>query len=317
VTNPRDRFTPELIAQWDGFEEEQAATYQELCRAFQNKRLFPTESEVIGARRTINEFLITSEKGLTNYNDVAEVAAIKEINNQFLSLGHLDDDPGLEVSFSPRGEPDGNTQAAFRPVDGVWIRKEPRVLDELKTPHKLTVETLTAALDDGMGRPRRIFETKPVIDSPYASNDPTYTVVAVFTQIFDYLVTTGVAHARLYTGMASVYFQVPLLEPTTLHYHLKIHPRGGTADPEETSVCQNAVFVYRSLSVEKRNADWVRDAVNKNGRFLVDPADVKVIISVPVIARSSYMRAIRKSPLVGAGTGRENVGLPFHVAWLN
>ena len=283
VTNPRHRITPTVITPWQGFEDDQAATYRELCEAFRDKRLFPTESQVIGAQKTINEFLITSEKGLTNFSDVAEVAPIKEINNQFLALAQIDGDQALEVSFSPRGDPDEDSQVAFRPVDGVWICGGPKALDELKTPHKLREETLQTALDDGTGRFRRRFETKPIIDSPHASNDPTYTVVAVFTQIFDYMVTTGVARARLYTGMASVYFQIPLLEPTTLQYYLKTHPRSSTVNPEETSVCQNAVFVRRCLSMEKRDADWIRNAVDSNARFLVDPeAQLNLMSSSPL-----------------------------------
>jgi hypothetical protein len=71
VTNPRHRITPTLVAPWDGFEEKQAETYQEFCQVFRNQRLFPTEPEVLGTQKTINEFLITSEKGLTNFTDVA------------------------------------------------------------------------------------------------------------------------------------------------------------------------------------------------------------------------------------------------------
>jgi hypothetical protein len=183
VTNPRHRITPTVIAPWDGFEEEQAATYQELCQAFRNKRLFPTESEIIGAQRTINEFLITSERGLTNYTDVAEVTPVKEIVNHSIALTHVDSLADLEVSFSPRGDPDEDTKAAFAPVDGVWIRGGPITLLELEPPHKLTVEALQTALDDGTGRSRRSFETESIINSPHTTSDPTYTVVAVFTQV--------------------------------------------------------------------------------------------------------------------------------------
>ena len=48
-----------------------------------------------------------------------------------------------------------------------------------QAPHKLTAEALRIALDDGTDRPCRRFETKSLIDSPHATNDPTYTIVAV------------------------------------------------------------------------------------------------------------------------------------------
>ena len=289
VTNPRHRITPTVIAPWEEFEDEQAATYRELCKEFQDQRLFPTESEVIGAQRTINEFLITSEKSLTNFTDVAMVAPVKEIVNQSIAFGHVGGDPGLGVSFSPRGDPEEDTKAAFAPVDGVWDRGGPITLLELKTPHKLTERVLQTALDDGTGCARRRFETKPIIDSPHATKDPTYTIVAVFTQIFDYMITTGTARAWLYTGMASVYFEVPRLDPSTLYFNLKIHPRSSTASPEETSVCQDAVFVRRCVFTQKRDADWIRDAVDSNGRFLVDPEAQLNLMSSPLSSASEVV----------------------------
>lgn len=51
----------------------------------------------------------------------------------------------------------------------------------------------------------------------------------------------------LYTGIASVYFQVLRKDPTTLHSHLKIHPRSKTADPTG--------FLHRRLG-QKRSRLW-------------------------------------------------------------
>ena len=109
-------------------------------------------------------------------------------------------------------------------MDGVWNRGGPITLLELKPPNKLTAEALRIALDNGTGRPQRRFETKAIIDGPHATNDPTYTIVAVFTKVSDYMITTGMASAWLYTGVASVYYHVPGLNSTILHFHLKIIP---------------------------------------------------------------------------------------------
>ncbi|KAF2810665.1 uncharacterized protein BDZ99DRAFT_497660 [Mytilinidion resinicola] len=107
-----------------------------LCPSYASCQLFPTEPEVLGAQKTINDFLITSEKGLTNFTDVAEVTPIKEIVNNFITFARTNGVPGPELSFSPRGDPDDGTKAAFAPVDGVWIRGGPITLLELKPPHK-------------------------------------------------------------------------------------------------------------------------------------------------------------------------------------
>ena len=106
----------------------------------QDRNLFRIESNLIGARQTIQAFLITSELALTLYVLSAEVPPAR-----------------LGVSFTPRGEPEENIKSAFAPVDGVWNRSEqgsdqPIALMELKPPHKLAMEALQTALDDGHGR---------------------------------------------------------------------------------------------------------------------------------------------------------------------
>ena len=114
------------------------------------------------------------------------MTSVKDIINHFIAFTPSNGVPGLEVSFGPRDDPDDDTKAAFAPVDGVWDQGGPITLLELKPPHKLTAEALRIAPENGTGRPQRMFETKPIIDSPHATNDPTYTIVAVSTQVFDY-----------------------------------------------------------------------------------------------------------------------------------
>ena len=80
---------------------------------------------VIGAQNFIYEFLITSEKGLTNFTDIAEVAPVKEIVNRFIALTSQEDVRGPEVRLRPRGDVDDETKAVFAPVDGVWSRNGP------------------------------------------------------------------------------------------------------------------------------------------------------------------------------------------------
>ena len=116
-----------------------------------------------------------------------------------------------------------------------------------------------------------MFETQPIINNPHVNNDQMYTIVAVVTQILDYIITSGVAYAWLYTGIASVYFYITEMDPITLYFHLNIHPRDSTTALESTSVCQNAMFVRPCLLTEKRDADWIQNAVDCNARFLVDP----------------------------------------------
>jgi hypothetical protein len=180
------------------------------------------------------------------------------------------------VSFTPRGDPEEDTKGAFAPVDGLWNRggqgsNRPIALVELKPPHKLTVSALQSALDDDHGRAQKHFETRPVINSPHAENDSTYVITAVFTQVFDYMIETGMEYAYINTGMACVFFQILETEPTVLYYSLYVSPRTDRADPEKTAVCQIALFLCRCLTARQRDQDWIRSASESTARFRVDP----------------------------------------------
>ena len=92
----------------------------------------------------------------------------KDIITHSIALTPSNGVPGLEVSFSPRGEHNDGTKAAFTPIDGVWNRDGPNELLELKPPRKRTAKALRIALDNETGRPQRSqtrFETKSIINS--------------------------------------------------------------------------------------------------------------------------------------------------------
>ena len=104
------------------------------------------------------------------------------------------------MSIALRVDPEEDTKSAFAPVDGVWNRggqgsDRPITPAELNPPHKLTTSALHTALDDGNGRAQKGFGTKPVIDSPHAKNDSTYTITAVLAQVFDYMIESGTEFA--------------------------------------------------------------------------------------------------------------------------
>jgi hypothetical protein len=89
--------------------------------------------------------------------------------------------------------------------------------------------------------------------------------------------------------MAYVFFNIRELEPTTLYYYLAIPPRTSTAHPAETSACQLAIFIRRCLTKPKRDADWIRNAVESNGRFLVDLEAQLNLMSSPLSSASEVV----------------------------
>ena len=100
----------------------------------------------------------------------------------------------LIINFIPSPPRSGvpGPNAAFTPVDGVWNR------DGQITLLELTAEALRIALEKGRGHPQRK-EIREQNRSPTVSmqlmNDPTYMIVAVFSQGFEYVIVTGMASA--------------------------------------------------------------------------------------------------------------------------
>jgi hypothetical protein len=74
---------------------------------------------------------------------------------------------------------------------------------------------------------RNASRQRPVISSPHAENDSRYVITAVFTQVFDYMIETGMEYAYVNTGMACAFFQNLEAEPTVLYYSLHV-PTGPT-----------------------------------------------------------------------------------------
>ncbi|KAM0798192.1 hypothetical protein BDR22DRAFT_891499 [Usnea florida] len=214
------------------------------------RELFPNEANIIGARPTIREFLITSEHGITRYVNAAEIPPVIEIVCQYVKNGGGDGQSSLGVSYTRRGDPEPATKKSFVPVDGVWNR-------EL---HWTTT-----------GKARRSFESKPIIQSPHPKNDCLYTVLAVFTQVFDYMITSGTPFAYVDTGMARVFFQICRTEPTVLYYGLDVSPKSVVAEPRSTAVCPIALFLCHCLTAEKVDRRWITTARESNCRWVVDP----------------------------------------------
>ena len=277
ITSPLGRITPTTVEPWTEFEDLQCRSYQELCEKLGDRELFPNKADVLGARRTIGEFLITSEMAITHYITSAVIPPVKEIVCRYVQKGGGEGQSSLGVSYTPRGDPEPATGKAFVSVDGVWNlggpgSDRPIALAELKPPHKLTTEALRTALDDGNGKARKSFESQPIIQSPHAKNDPLYSVLAVFTQVFDHMMNSGTRFTYVDTGMARVFFEIRRREPTVLYYSLNVSSGEAIAEGRSTAVCQIALFLCRCLTAEKFDQNWIAEARINNGRFEIDLA---------------------------------------------
>ena len=256
LAEPDKRLTPEKVEPGTEFEELQREWYEKLCEKLGGRELFPNQANIIGARPTIREVLITSEYGITRYVNAAEIPPVIEIVCQYVKNEGGDGQSSLGVSYTRRGDPEPATEKSFVPVDGVWNRgghgsHRAIALAELKPPHKLPTETLRTALDHYTGKARRSFESKPIIQSPHPKNDCLYTVLAVFTQVFDYMITSGTPFAYVDTGMARVFFQICRTEPTVLYYGLDVSPKALSQNPGARRCAQSPCFSVTASRLRK------------------------------------------------------------------
>lgn len=134
-------------------------------------------------------------------------------------------------------------------------RQTPVYTVEFKAPHKVTIPELVAGLHqmdldhDVIGQEGDTFEF-------YA----TWLVAAVVTQIFSYMIDSGVRYGYICTGEAFVFLRIPKNDATVVQYFLSIPNQDVRADDEYASIGPLSVRCLRSPS--KR---WPQKLQLKNG----------------------------------------------------
>ncbi|KAJ5749282.1 uncharacterized protein N7511_010978 [Penicillium nucicola] len=132
---------------------------------------------------------------------------------------------------------------------------------EFKSPHKLTVPELVAGLHE-------IHPVREVIDKKGTAFKfhATRLVTAVITQIFSYMIDTGVSYGVIRTGEAFVFLHIPE-DPTTVKYYLCVPNQD--VQPEDkyrlhrTAVGQMLAFTLHAMTAGLPSQDW-HDAAYKN-----------------------------------------------------
>ncbi|KAJ5908487.1 hypothetical protein N7495_001169 [Penicillium taxi] len=106
-------------------------------------------------------------------------------------------------------------------------RQIPAYAVEFKAPHKVTIPELVAGLHQ-MDLDRDIIDQEGDTFEFYA----TYLVAAVVTQIFSYMIDSGVQYGYICTGEAFAFLQIPKDHPTVVQYFMCIPNQDVQADDE-------------------------------------------------------------------------------------
>ncbi|MCJ1413000.1 hypothetical protein MMC19_007101 [Ptychographa xylographoides] len=195
-------------------------------------------------------------------------------------------------------------------------RRIPLLLVEYKAPHKLTLPHIRLGL--------REMNVKDEVIDRYTQPDPTdgdaafqcnsdRLVAAVVTQLYSYMVESGLEYSYLTTGEAFIFLHVRLDEPNTAYYHLA-DPTAEVAEAIRlgedylswTAVGQVLAFCLLAFQSQPRDQAWRRAATKDLCYWIVD--DAAILHKIPETVRkqtpppSAFVprtyRATTRSPIV-------------------
>ncbi|KAI2734239.1 hypothetical protein DTO013E5_10111 [Penicillium roqueforti] len=152
-------------------------------------------------------------------------------------------------------------------------RHKPVYAVEFKAPHKVTIPELVAGL-------HQIDLAHDVIDQEGDTFEfyATRLIAAVVTQIFSYMIDSGVRYGYICTGEAFVFLHIPKDDPTMVQYFLCIPNQDVQADDElrlhRTAIGQVLAFTLQALAAEAPPQEWHDAAHDKLTTWKVEYLDV-------------------------------------------
>ncbi|KAJ5142475.1 uncharacterized protein N7515_001262 [Penicillium bovifimosum] len=178
-----------------------------------------------------------------------------------------------------RQKRDGTARRRNRRADQFCVhlvaneRQIPVYTVEFKAPHKVTAPELVAGL-------HQIDLVRDVIDQEGDTFEfyATRLVAAVVTQIFSYMIDSGVRYGYICTGEAFVFLHIPKDDPTIVQYFLCIPNQDVQADDElrlhRTAIGQVLAFTLQALAAEAPSQEWHDVAHDKLTTWEVEYLDV-------------------------------------------
>ncbi|KAJ5275771.1 hypothetical protein N7524_001924 [Penicillium chrysogenum] len=151
-------------------------------------------------------------------------------------------------------------------------RKEPVYAVEFKAPHKVTIPELVAGLHE-------IDLARDVIDQEGDTFEyhSTRLVAAVVTQIFSYMIDSGLQYGYICTGEAFVFLRIPE-DPTVVQYYLCVPNQDVQANDQyrlhRTAVGQVLAFTLQALAAKAPSQKWHDTAHDELSTWKVEYLDI-------------------------------------------
>lgn len=283
ITNPRDKWSPTNLRPWSDFLDQQRLVFGTLYDTFPTKnRVFETRNFLADLGNRVSQRPIADEKTLEYllHNSVEypvraiiqQLKGVEEISeafgigdgiifkNQPHALSDIAEEVvNKEILLTPRTPDHQRDLNQLRP-DQICIYRSENTLptrrtiiyvSEYKSPHKLTALRLRLGLramninKEVMNQ--MIIPTSLDLDGRFRYHAERLTASAI-TQIYHYMIKSGIKYGLLTTGEAIVFLKVDWDKPETLYYYLAEPGPEVSAYPSNFHLC-TAVGQYLAFTL--------------------------------------------------------------------
>ncbi|KAJ5547554.1 hypothetical protein N7513_004788 [Penicillium frequentans] len=271
ATDPVNRLYPKRIVPWLDFPQLQEQVWERFDHTgiFTARPLFPSDTQIDYVATNIQNSPIYSEASLRNFERDTVDNFVEKIVNALRDDEHLRHEFGIQgrVTFYDRANPSETS------LENSLEQLNFQAAVEFKAPHKVTIPELVAGL-------HQMDLASDVIDQHGDSFEfyATLLVAAVVTQIFSYMIDSGVRYGYICTGEAFVFLHVPPDDPTVVQYFLCIPNQDVQPDDElrlhRTAIGQVLAFTLQALGTEAPSQEWHDIAHDKLTKWEIEYLDV-------------------------------------------
>ena len=339
TTAVEDKFRPSQLQSWNDFPDQRHVLFVKAQQVFaQNAPIerFPSRSEIRGHGMFLGMNL-SSEGDLERYHDGAVERAVRVIVEKLCGFSEAQQDFNMGHGFVFESNTnrlnDNDREVRDRKPNlnadryGIAYRKtetgekgEVIFMLEYKPAHKMTLQILREGVKD--------MELDDVVNNPRKFTDPEkcFTqqaeefVAKVATQIYDYMLKSGIEYGCIVTGEALVFVRLDILSSAqSLYYHLaepmyEYDNADSTGAPAVslTAVAQLLSFTLMAFGAtnhsQEARAQALRDAkiwTKDEAKLLRKMSDPQIMPSPPSSAYKGKSYRITTSPRVTRSKSRQ------------
>ncbi|KAJ5847121.1 hypothetical protein N7534_010790 [Penicillium rubens] len=295
ATDPVNRLYPKRITPWCEFPDLQEKIWKKFDRigTFTSRPLFPSNEQLDYVATNIQARPIYSEASIRNFERETVDIFVEKV------IEALRDDETLRREFGIKGRVtcyDGAETSLENSMEQMTLQnaRSPEPLANTRHGRKATQNPRTPSTPQKRNRRANQFcvhtvaneRKEPVyaveFKAPHKEGDTfeyhsTRLVAAVVTQIFSYMIDSGLQYGYICTGEAFVFLRIPE-DPTVVQYYLCVPNQDVQANDQyrlhRTAVGQVLAFTLQALAAKAPSQKWHDTAHDKLSTWKVEYLDI-------------------------------------------